>query len=60
MRERHVYPATIVGRPPMEDAYLIEASERLFLTAAQLILPEIVDYHMPPAGRKRRSDASIR
>ncbi len=50
MRRDPVYPATIVGRPPMEDAYLIEASERLFLPAAQLILPEIVDYHMPPAG----------
>ncbi|WP_309571437.1 UbiD family decarboxylase domain-containing protein, partial [Deinococcus sp.] len=50
MRENPVYPATIVGRPPMEDAYLIEASERLFLPAAQLIIPEIVDYHMPPAG----------
>lgn len=50
MRKNPVYPATIVGRPPMEDAYLIEASERLFLPAAQLILPEIVDYHMPPAG----------
>ncbi|MDL2344589.1 menaquinone biosynthesis decarboxylase [Deinococcus sp. MIMF12] len=50
MRRQPVYPATIVGRPPMEDAYLIEASERLFLPAAQLILPEIVDYHMPPAG----------
>ncbi|GAA5514431.1 3-octaprenyl-4-hydroxybenzoate carboxy-lyase [Deinococcus carri] len=50
MRRQPVYPATIVGRPPMEDAYLIEASERLFLPAAQMILPEIVDYHMPPAG----------
>ncbi|PYE48411.1 menaquinone biosynthesis decarboxylase [Deinococcus yavapaiensis] len=50
MRRNAIYPATIVGRPPMEDAYLIEASERLFLPAAQLILPEIVDYHMPPAG----------
>ncbi|WP_221091514.1 menaquinone biosynthesis decarboxylase [Deinococcus aquaedulcis] len=50
MRRQPVYPATIVGRPPMEDAYLIEASERLFLPAAQLILPEVVDYHMPPAG----------
>ncbi|GGS38848.1 menaquinone biosynthesis decarboxylase [Deinococcus knuensis] len=50
MRRNPVYPATIVGRPPMEDAYLIEASERLFLPAAQLIIPEIVDYHMPPAG----------
>lgn len=50
MRQHPVYPATIVGRPPMEDAYLIEASERLFLPAAQMILPEIVDYSMPPAG----------
>jgi 4-hydroxy-3-polyprenylbenzoate decarboxylase len=50
MRRRPVYPATIVGRPPVEDAFLIEASERLFLPAAQLILPEIVDYHLPPAG----------
>ncbi|MDF1524034.1 MAG: menaquinone biosynthesis decarboxylase [Trueperaceae bacterium] len=50
MRQDAIYPATIVGRPPMEDAYLIEASERLFLVPAQLILPEIVDYAMPPAG----------
>jgi len=49
-RKNAVYPATIVGRPPIEDAYLIEASERLFLPAARLILPEIADYHMPPAG----------
>ncbi|MEX2541381.1 MAG: menaquinone biosynthesis decarboxylase [Trueperaceae bacterium] len=50
MRRNPVYPATIVGRPPMEDAYLVEASERIFLVPAQLILPELVDYHMPPAG----------
>jgi len=49
-RKNAIYPATIVGRPPMEDAYLVEASERLFLPAAQLILPEVADYHMPPAG----------
>jgi len=50
MRKDPIYPATIVGRPPMEDAYLVEASERIFLVPAQLILPELVDYHMPPAG----------
>lgn len=50
MRKTPLYPATIVGRPPMEDAYLIEASERIFLVPAQLIMPEIKDYHMPPAG----------
>ena len=50
MRRDAIYPATIVGRPPMEDAFLIEASERLFLVPAQTILPEIRDYHLPPAG----------
>jgi 4-hydroxy-3-polyprenylbenzoate decarboxylase len=49
-RRNAIYPATIVGRPPMEDAYLIEASERIFLVPAQLIIPEIKDYHMPPCG----------
>ena len=50
MRKNAVYPATIVGRPPMEDAYLIETTERIFLVPAQLILPEIADYHLPPCG----------
>lgn len=50
MRAHPLYPATVVGRPPMEDAYLIEASERIFLEPARLILPEIRDYHLPPAG----------
>ncbi len=49
-RRDPIYPATVVGRPPMEDAFLIEASERIFLVPAQLLQPEIADYHMPPAG----------
>ncbi len=49
-RRDAIYPATIVGVPPMEDAYLIEATERLFLPALRLVLPEIADYHMPPEG----------
>ncbi|WP_457637817.1 menaquinone biosynthesis decarboxylase [Oceanithermus sp.] len=49
-RNNAVYPSTIVGPPPMEDAWLIEATERIFLPAVQLVLPEIRDYHMPPAG----------
>ena len=49
-RRGAIYPATIVGVPPMEDAYLIEASERLFLPALRLVLPEVADYHMPPEG----------
>ncbi len=49
-RRGAIYPSTVVGPPPMEDAWLIEATERLFLPAARLVIPEIRDYHMPPAG----------
>lgn len=50
MRERPVYPTTIVGPPPMEDYWMGHATERIFLPLAQMVLPEIVDYHMPPEG----------
>ncbi|HEU0015012.1 MAG TPA: menaquinone biosynthesis decarboxylase [Longimicrobium sp.] len=50
MREDPVYPATLVGRPPVEDVYLGGATERIFLPLAKLTIPEIVDYHMPPEG----------
>ncbi len=50
MRKNPIYPATIVGRPIMEDAFLIEATERIFLPLAQMIIPEIIDYHLPAAG----------
>lgn len=45
-----VYPATLVGRPPMEDFYLGHATERIFLPLLRLTVPEIVDYHMPAPG----------
>ncbi|HEX6536922.1 MAG TPA: menaquinone biosynthesis decarboxylase [Gemmatimonadaceae bacterium] len=50
MRERPIYPTTIVGRPPMEDYYLGHATERIFLPLLRLTIPEIVDYHMPAEG----------
>jgi 4-hydroxy-3-polyprenylbenzoate decarboxylase len=50
MRKDAIYPATLVGRPPVEDVYLGGATERIFLPLAQLTMPEIVDYHMPPEG----------
>jgi 4-hydroxy-3-polyprenylbenzoate decarboxylase len=50
MRRDPVYPATLVGRPPMEDYYLGHATERIFLPLLRLTVPEIVDYHMPAAG----------
>ncbi|HEV8355911.1 MAG TPA: menaquinone biosynthesis decarboxylase [Gemmatimonadales bacterium] len=50
MRKEPVYPATLVGRPPMEDYYLGHATERIFLPLLRLTVPEIVDYHMPAPG----------
>jgi 4-hydroxy-3-polyprenylbenzoate decarboxylase len=50
MKRRPVYPATLVGRPPMEDYWLGHATERIFLPLLKLTVPEIVDYHMPAAG----------
>ncbi|MCX8118329.1 MAG: menaquinone biosynthesis decarboxylase [Desulfobacterota bacterium] len=49
-RRDAIYPATIVGIPPMEDAYLGWATERIFLPLIQMQLPEIVDLHMPAEG----------
>jgi 4-hydroxy-3-polyprenylbenzoate decarboxylase len=49
-RQDPVYPATIVGRPPQEDAYLGLATERIFLPLLRMVLPEVVDMHLPPAG----------
>ncbi|MEO5568690.1 MAG: menaquinone biosynthesis decarboxylase [Gemmatimonadaceae bacterium] len=50
MRDTPIFPATIVGRPPMEDFYLGHATERIFLPLLKLTIPEIVDYHMPAEG----------
>ncbi|MCX7823627.1 MAG: menaquinone biosynthesis decarboxylase [Syntrophobacterales bacterium] len=49
-RRNPIYPATIVGRPPMEDCYMAKATERIFLPLLQIILPEIVDYWLPWEG----------
>jgi 4-hydroxy-3-polyprenylbenzoate decarboxylase len=49
-RERPIYPATIVGRPPMEDAYLGKATERLFLPLLRMMMPELTDYNLPVEG----------
>jgi 4-hydroxy-3-polyprenylbenzoate decarboxylase len=49
-RRDAIYPATIVGRPPMEDYYLGHATERIFLPLIRAVLPEVVDLHMPAEG----------
>jgi 4-hydroxy-3-polyprenylbenzoate decarboxylase len=49
-RKNPIYPTTIVGRPPMEDAYLGKATERLFLPLLRVTLPEIMDMNLPVYG----------
>ncbi len=49
-RREPIYPATVVGPPPMEDYWMGKATERLFLPLLQLFLPEVVDFSMPAAG----------
>jgi 4-hydroxy-3-polyprenylbenzoate decarboxylase len=49
-RKDPIYAATIVGKPPMEDAWMGKAVERIFLPLMQLTLPEIVDVNLPPEG----------
>jgi 4-hydroxy-3-polyprenylbenzoate decarboxylase len=49
-RKNPIYPTTIVGRPPMEDAYLGKATERLFLPLVRITLPEIIDMNLPVHG----------
>ncbi len=50
MRKDAVYPATIVGKPPMEDCWIGKASERIFLPFMKKILPEIADISLPVEG----------
>ncbi len=50
-RKNAVYPATIVGIPPMEDVYLAKATERIFLSPIRLALaPEVDDMILPIEG----------
>jgi 4-hydroxy-3-polyprenylbenzoate decarboxylase len=49
-RRDAIYPATVVGKPPMEDCFMAKATERIFLPAIRLTLPEVVDYNLPLEG----------
>ena len=49
-RRDPIYAATIVGKPPMEDAWMGKAVERIFLPAMKMTIPEIVDIHLPVEG----------
>jgi 4-hydroxy-3-polyprenylbenzoate decarboxylase len=49
-RKDPIYPATVVGAPPMEDVWMGKATERLFLPLIRIFMPEILDIHMPGEG----------
>jgi len=49
-RKNPIYASTIVGKPPMEDAWMGKAVERIFLPMMRLSIPEIVDVNLPVEG----------
>jgi 4-hydroxy-3-polyprenylbenzoate decarboxylase len=46
-RKDPIYAATIVGKPPMEDAWIGRAVARIFLPAMKMAIPELVDINLP-------------
>ncbi len=49
-RKHPIYAATIVGKPPQEDAWMGKAVERIFLPLMKLSIPELVDINLPIEG----------
>jgi 4-hydroxy-3-polyprenylbenzoate decarboxylase len=49
-RRDPIYATTIVGKPPMEDAWMGKAVERIFLPLMKLTIPELVDVNLPIEG----------
>ena len=49
-RRDPIYATTIVGKPPMEDAWMGKAVERIFLPLMKLTIPELVDVNLPVEG----------
>ena len=49
-RKDPIYAATIVGKPPQEDAWMGKAVERIFLPLMRLTIPELVDINLPIEG----------
>lgn len=49
-RENMIFPATVVGTPPMEDCYLAKAAERLLLPVTRRQFPAVVDINLPMEG----------
>jgi 4-hydroxy-3-polyprenylbenzoate decarboxylase len=49
-RKNPIYSTTIVGKPPMEDAWMGKAVERIFLPLMKVTIPELVDINLPVEG----------
>ncbi len=49
-RQDPIYATTIVGKPPMEDAWMGKAVERIFLPLMKVNIPELVDVNLPVEG----------
>jgi len=50
-RKDAIYPTTIVGIPPQEDAWIGKATERIFLAPIKMtMVPEIIDMVLPMEG----------
>lgn len=45
-----IYPATVVGKPPMEDFYIGSASVKILFPMLKMTFPEIVDIALPAEG----------
>ncbi len=45
-----IYQSIITSKPPQEDGGIGWATERLFLPLLKVLIPDIVDYHLPEAG----------
>lgn len=45
-----IFPATVVGKPPLEDKYMGYLTERVFLPMLKTTAHGLVDYHMPENG----------
>ncbi len=50
MRRDPIYHSIITSKPPQEDGPIGRATERIFLPLIKILVPDIVDYHMPEAG----------
>jgi len=49
-KEKPIYQATVVGKPPLEDKYMGWATERIFLPLLKTTAPDLIDYNMPENG----------